>query len=36
MISAGTECGIGVKMYNDVKPGDHIECFERIEVAKTL
>ncbi|HWG67244.1 MAG TPA: translation initiation factor IF-2 [Rhodanobacteraceae bacterium] len=32
----GTECGIGVKQYNDVKPGDRIECFERIEVARTL
>jgi translation initiation factor IF-2 len=35
-VQAGTECGIGVKMYNDVKPGDQIECFERIEVARTL
>lgn len=35
-VQAGTECGIGVKQYNDVKEGDHIECFERIEVAKTL
>ncbi|MGA8278038.1 MAG: translation initiation factor IF-2 [Rhodanobacteraceae bacterium] len=32
----GTECGIGVKQYNDIKPGDSIECFERIEVARTL
>jgi len=32
----GTECGIGVKAYNDVKPGDQIECFERIEVARKL
>jgi len=32
----GTECGIAVKQYNDVKPGDQIECFERIEVARTL
>ncbi|MCC7632891.1 translation initiation factor IF-2 [Stenotrophomonas rhizophila] len=32
----GTECGIGVKAYNDVKPGDQIECFERIEVPRTL
>jgi len=32
----GTECGIGVKQYNDVKPGDQIECFERIEVQRTL
>ena len=35
-VQSGTECGIGVKMYNDVRPGDHIECFERIEVARTL
>ncbi len=32
----GTECGIAVKQYNDVKVGDQIECFERIEVARTL
>ncbi len=31
-----TECGIGVKAYNDVRVGDSIECFERIEVARTL
>jgi translation initiation factor IF-2 len=35
-VQAGTECGIGVKQYNDVRPGDQIECFQRIEVAKTL
>ncbi len=35
-VASGTECGIGVKMYNDVKPGDEIECFERTEVARTL
>ena len=35
-VQSGTECGIGVKMYNDIKPGDHIECFERIEVARSL
>jgi len=35
-VQSGTECGIGVKMYNDIKPGDQIECFERIEVARTL
>ncbi|MFD0737994.1 translation initiation factor IF-2 [Lysobacter koreensis] len=32
----GTECGIGVKQYNDIKPGDQVECFERIEVQRTL
>jgi translation initiation factor IF-2 len=35
-VSAGTECGIGVKNYNDVKAGDQIENFERIEVQRTL
>jgi len=35
-VRSGTECGIGVKNYNDVKVGDQIECFERVEVARTL
>ncbi|MCP4406964.1 MAG: translation initiation factor IF-2, partial [Gammaproteobacteria bacterium] len=35
-VRAGTECGIAVKNYNDVKPRDHIEVFERIEVQRTL
>ncbi|MEX0708828.1 MAG: translation initiation factor IF-2 [Woeseia sp.] len=35
-VRSGTECGIGVKNYNDVKVGDQIECFERTEVARTL
>ncbi|MDY0021789.1 translation initiation factor IF-2 [Arenimonas caeni] len=35
-VKSGTECGIAVKAYNDVKPGDQIECFERIEVQRTL
>jgi translation initiation factor IF-2 len=35
-VKGGTECGIGVKNYNDVKVGDHIEVFERTEVARTL
>ena len=35
-VRAGTECGIGVKDYNDVQPGDKIECYERVEVARTL
>ncbi len=35
-VRSGTECGIAVKQYNDVQPGDQIECFERIEVARTL
>ena len=35
-VRSGTECGIGVKNYSDVRVGDQIECFERIEVARTL
>jgi translation initiation factor IF-2 len=35
-VRSGTECGIGVRNYNDVKVGDQIECYERIEVARTL
>jgi translation initiation factor IF-2 len=35
-VRSGTECGIGVKNYDHVKVGDQIECFERIEVARTL
>ncbi len=35
-VRENTECGIGVKQYNDVQPGDQIECFERIEVQRTL
>ena len=34
-VRAGTECGIGVKNYNDVRVGDQIECYERVEVART-
>ena len=30
------ECGIGVKNYNDVKPGDQIEVFEIVEVQRSL
>lgn len=35
-VRAGTECGIGVKNYNDVKVGDQIECYERIEIARKI
>ena len=35
-VQSGTECGIAVKQYDDVKEGDQIECFERIEVARSL
>jgi len=35
-VRAGTECGIGVKNYQDVRVGDQIECFARVEVARTV
>jgi translation initiation factor IF-2 len=35
-VRAGTECGIGVKNYQDVRVGDQIECFSRVEVARTI
>jgi translation initiation factor IF-2 len=35
-VKSGTECGIGVKNYDNVQVGDQIECFERVEVARTL
>jgi translation initiation factor IF-2 len=35
-VRAGTECGIGVKNYQDVRVGDQIECYTRFEVARTV
>ena len=35
-VESGTECGIGVKNYHDIKAGDQIECFERVEVKRTI
>ncbi len=35
-VKMGIECGIGVKNYNDVRAGDQIEVFERIEVKREL
>ncbi|MDE3735571.1 translation initiation factor IF-2 [Pseudomonas resinovorans] len=35
-VRAGMECGIAVKSYNDVKVGDKIEVFEKVQVARTL
>ncbi|MDD5276427.1 MAG: translation initiation factor IF-2 [Methylovulum sp.] len=35
-VKMGMECGIGVKNYNDVQPGDQIEVFERTEVRRVL
>lgn len=35
-VRAGMECGIAVKNYNDVKTGDQIEVFERIEIKREI
>ena len=35
-VRAGTECGIAVKDYNDVRAGDQIECYERVTITRTL
>jgi translation initiation factor IF-2 len=35
-VRGGTECGIGVKNYQDVRVNDQIECYARVEVARTL
>ncbi|HVY53125.1 MAG TPA: translation initiation factor IF-2, partial [Gammaproteobacteria bacterium] len=32
----GLECGIALKDYNDIKPGDQIEVFERIEIKREI
>ena len=36
VVRAGTECGIAVKNYNDIKVGDNIEVYERVEVERSL
>ncbi len=35
-VRAGMECGIGIKNFNDIREGDLIEVFERVEVAKEV
>ncbi len=35
-VNMGTECGIGVKNYDDVQPGDLIEVFSRTEIKRSL
>lgn len=35
-VRAGMECGIAVKNYNDIKAGDQIEVFEKIEVKREI
>lgn len=35
-VQQGTECGIGVKDYNDIKSGDQIEVYEKIIKKRSL
>lgn len=35
-VKVGTECGIGVVNYNDIKEGDQLEIFDKTEVKVTL
>ena len=35
-VKSGTECGIGVHGYENITAGDEVECYERVEVKKTL
>ena len=35
-VKAGMECGIGVKNYNDIKAGDQVEVYEKVEVQRTI
>ena len=35
-VRAGTECGIGVRNYNDVKAGDQIEVYQRIQLERAV
>ena len=35
-VQNGNECGMGIKNYKDIKPGDKIEVFDRKEEAQTI
>ena len=35
-VSSGTECGIGIENYSDIKVGDKIEVFDKKEIRRTL
>ena len=35
-VKSGTECGIGVKDYNDIKSGDQIEVYKRTEIKRSI
>ena len=35
-VKSGTECGIGIKNYKDIRVGDKVEVFDRKEEAQTI
>jgi translation initiation factor IF-2 len=35
-VKAGFECGLSIKNFNDVQKGDQLECYEIVEVSRTL
>ena len=35
-VQSGYECGIGIDRFNDLKPGDVVECFRMEEIKRTL
>ena len=35
-VTSGYDCGLNISGYNDVKEGDIIECYEEVEVKKSL
>ena len=35
-VKNGTECGMGIKNYKDIKPGDKIEVYDRKEEAQSM
>ncbi len=35
-VKSGNECGMGIKNYKDIKPGDKIEVFDRKEEAQVI
>ncbi len=35
-VRAGTECGMKIDGYDDIKEGDVLECYKKIEVKRTL
>ncbi|OPZ10926.1 MAG: Translation initiation factor IF-2 [Bacteroidetes bacterium ADurb.BinA261] len=35
-VTAGYECGLNIKNFNDIKVGDIIEAYEEVQVKKTL